>query len=421
VSVSPDRPTVLIVCDFYLPGHKGGGPIRSLANLVSRMGDEIDFLVVTRDRDLGDRNPYPDVIPARWTAVGKARVMYLAKLGFSAELREVLQNAKYNILYLNSFFSRRTSMPILLLRWVGAIPARPLILAPRGEFSAGALALNPIRKRAYLRASKALGLLKDVFWQASTDHEKVDLINALGAEHPDVSQGDTETGVRQEGGRIFTAADLPELPTGGTSNGESSKVAGGARIAFLGRISPMKNLHAAIELLGDLDGRVQLNIFGPLEDPTYWERCERAIRQLPPNINVEYRGEIAHSEVAATLGAHDLLFLPTLGENYGHVILEALVAGTPVLISDRTPWRGLEGAGVGWDIPLQQPGEIRRVLAEVVAMDAAVHAKWSSRARTFGREHASDTSSIQAHQQIFAAAIGGASRRASLESPPCAR
>ena len=34
---------------------------------------------------------------------------------------------------------------------------------------------------------------------------------------------------------------------------------------------------------------------------------------------------------------YDLLFLPTKGENFGHVILESMSAGTPVLISDTTP------------------------------------------------------------------------------------
>src|SRR3546814_17574361 len=38
-----------------------------------------------------------------------------------------------------------------------------------------------------------------------------------------------------------------------------------------------------------------------------------------------------------------------LGENYGHVIAEALEAGLRLLISDQTPWRGLAEAGVGHD------------------------------------------------------------------------
>ena len=42
--------------------------------------------------------------------------------------------------------------------------------------------------------------------------------------------------------------------------------------------------------------------------------------------------------VHQTLSDYHLFFLPTLGENFGHAIFEALSVGVPVLISDQTPW-----------------------------------------------------------------------------------
>jgi glycosyltransferase involved in cell wall biosynthesis len=48
-----------------------------------------------------------------------------------------------------------------------------------------------------------------------------------------------------------------------------------------------------------------------------------------------------------------MFFFPTRGENYGHVIAESLSVGTPVLISDQTPWRELSSDGLGWDLPLE--------------------------------------------------------------------
>jgi glycosyltransferase involved in cell wall biosynthesis len=44
-----------------------------------------------------------------------------------------------------------------------------------------------------------------------------------------------------------------------------------------------------------------------------------------------YSREILHK--------YDLFILPTLNENFGHSIVESLSVGTPVLISDNTPWR----------------------------------------------------------------------------------
>jgi hypothetical protein len=46
------------------------------------------------------------------------------------------------------------------------------------------------------------------------------------------------------------------------------------------------------------------------------------------------------------LAEYDLFLFPTLGENYGHVISEALASGCPVVISDQTPWRNLEAEGI---------------------------------------------------------------------------
>jgi len=34
------------------------------------------------------------------------------------------------------------------------------------------------------------------------------------------------------------------------------------------------------------------------------------------------------------------------------VIAESLSVGTPVLISDRTPWLNLDAEGLGWELPL---------------------------------------------------------------------
>lgn len=58
---------------------------------------------------------------------------------------------------------------------------------------------------------------------------------------------------------------------------------------------------------------------------------------LPAHIEATYCGP-GPLPVPALMREHDLFFFPTLGENYGHVIIESLSAGTPVLISDQTPW-----------------------------------------------------------------------------------
>ena len=85
-STPSDHARVLVLADYYLPGFKAGGPIRSLANMVDRLGDEFAFKIVTRDRDAGDQRPCGGTVPNAWQPIGKARVLYLSPRQLSLTL-----------------------------------------------------------------------------------------------------------------------------------------------------------------------------------------------------------------------------------------------------------------------------------------------------------------------------------------------
>ena len=91
-------------------------------------------------------------------------------------------------------------------------------------------------------------------------------------------------------------------------------------------------------MLERVSAPIDLSIYGPLRESDYWSQCQKLISQLPENIQVDYCGEVTPVDVPKTFAAADLFVFPTRGENYGHVVLESLAAGTAVLISDRTPW-----------------------------------------------------------------------------------
>ena len=167
----------------------------------------------------------------------------------------------------------------------------------------------------------------------------------------------------------------------------------------------MKNLDGAVTLLQGVKGTVHFSIYGPIEDTDYWNRCQDLMRQLPPNVTVEYGGPVSPDRINDLMTQHDLLFLPTLGENFGHVILEAMASGSPVLISDRTRWRGLEAAGVGWDVPLDEPERFHDIIQRCLAMDSATWDGLSQRARRYAAQRQRDPEAIEQNRTLFRSAV----------------
>lgn len=381
-----EKRSILVLADYYLPGYKAGGPIRTLVNMVDRIGDEFQFKIVTADRDFKDYAAYPGVTIDHWNRVGKADVFYMSpKRQSLKEFKKILCSTECDVVYLNSFFSPHFTIKPLLLRWLRLIPDKSLILAPRGEFSSGALALKSFKKYIYISAAKVLGLYRDVLWQASSEYEEKDICYWFG-----------------DCAKIVIAPNIPSSITGLTPTlSNHKKIAGKLKIVFLSRITRKKNLCSALRMLVNLKGEVQFNIYGPLEDLNYWAECNRIINLLPNNIRVQYMGAINHDQVSTVIRKYDLFFLPTLGENFGHVILEALADGCPVLISDQTPWRDLEKEGVGWDLPLNCMERFQEVLQKCIDMNEQEYNILSKRAYKFGLKIVEDKTALDLNRKLF--------------------
>ena len=337
------RPRVLIAADYYLPGFKAGGPIRTLANLTTSLTDEFDFYVITRDRDHGDTQPYPIVSTHGWQELGRSRILYLPPGKITpVRIREAVAAVDPELIYLNSAFSPRLTIATLVLRRFGLIKRVPVLVAPRGEFARGALALKKWKKSAYLGTSHLFGLYRDVAWQATSRDEARDIRAHFRSDE------------------IHVVPNISSPLPGHAAGTRKPKKPGHVRIICVARIARNKNILYALSRLSNLSGSITFEVCGPAEDAQYALDCERAAAQLPPNVEVRWRGAMAPELIREAVVSSDLFFLPTAGENFGHAIQEALAAGCPVLISDRTPWRDLAAKGVGWDLPLSDPGPVRR-------------------------------------------------------------
>ena len=303
---------ILILMGRYLPGHKDGGPLRTIINLTDALGDDYQFYIACYDRDHGDTESYPNIQYGKWNKVGKAKVCYIKPRGFSFNVIKKLAKGKDSI-YLTSFYDDY-GYKTLMLKRLGVIK-QPVALASMGVFSESALSQKSIKKKAFIALCKALRLFKNIEWSVTSELEAKDLKKAI------------------DNNVSYTIAeDLPRSTIPGRVHKDHDKI----RIVFLSRICEHKGLDIGISAIKGMKHECVFDIFGPIQEPDYWEKC----RKMLVNSDVEwhYGGDVPSEKVQQVLSQEDILILPSKSENYGHVIFEALSVGCIPVISDTTPW-----------------------------------------------------------------------------------
>lgn len=373
---------VLLFVPGYLPGFKSGGPARTVANMVDALGDEVTFKILCLDRDLGDKSPYDSVAHGAWNKQGKGQVYYLSPdLAGWLKIISIMRSSDFDLINLNSFFSFRFSIfPLLISKLIGL--KQPTLIGPRGEFSKGAIALKSTKKHLFIRLAKILGLYQNVIWHASTTHEANDIQRVMGYSS-----------------KIRMAIDIAKIESNTPMSLRLQDQP--LRIIFISRISPKKNLISALKFLFNVHGDVIFDVFGPIEDLKYWDDCLELAGKLPANVKFTYKGALSPTAVTKKFAEYDLFLFPTLGENFGHVIAEALFAGLPVLIGDTTPWRNLPEKGLGWDISLEHPELFAECIEECCNKSSDEYNAWRSRIQAWAIQNIGNQETIQENRKLF--------------------
>lgn len=375
------RKKILVFSDWFLPGFSAGGPIRSLANLVDTL--DHDFYIVTRITDHHSTIPYAGIEAKKWIRHSEhVAVYYLNETEMSRKLlREILEERNYDLYYFNSLFSPRfTLLPLRFISSMGL--KRRCILAPRGMLHAGALSVKPLKKQLFLRVSKLLGWFSGIRWHATNAKEADQIRNHYGKKADVRVAANLATVVKHEASPI-------------------SKQPGEMHLVCIARISPEKGILEAVRFLKDaaLSGKVTCTFYGIQQNTSYLHTCAALAREIP-GAEIAFAGEIPPNQISAVLSRAHFFFLPTLGENFGHAIAEALQHGKPVIISDRTPWRNLSETYAGWDLPLQSYA-FSEVLRLCLEMNQTTYNIWSNAALHYGRARAQHPNHVEDSYKIF--------------------
>jgi glycosyltransferase involved in cell wall biosynthesis len=379
------KPQVIVFVDWYKPGYKGGGPVRSMMNLVDHIGDHVDLWFVTSDTDYTADAPYPGIVPNSWTELPSGeRVWYASTEGRTrANWSKLLTDRLWDAVYINGMFSWWYSiMPLALLR--GTKQRR--IVAARGMLLPGPMGQGALKKRTFLSVGRAAGLYREVEFQSTSSDETASIRRWIGQE--------------------VTIHEVPNLPRRMEATGRPPRMKrpGSVRLVNVVRIATEKNIHLIIQSLHGLRGDITFDLFGPVHHADYWAACLQAIAQLPPNVHFTYHGPLPSEAVPAKLAeGYHALFMPNEGDNFGHTMLEAMCTGLPLLISDRTPWRDLERQHVGWDLPLNDLSAFTRTIQHLIDMDQAEFDQWSEGAFQYGKRQAEDPQAVLLNLKLFKA------------------
>jgi len=282
----------------------------------------------------------------------------LRRLGRSTEMRDAVFGSEAHLFHTHGMWM----MPNVYPARAASLLGRPLVLTPRGMLAPDALKFSRLQK--------------SLFWQIVQKPS----IKAVKCFHATAEQEYHEIrafGLRQPVAVIPNGIDIPieESSYSDVTSASSCR----PYILSLGRIHPKKGLDRLVTAWSRVERAFpawELRIVGSSERG-YREELVRLASQLAVK-RIRFSEAIFGEEKNRLLRDAELFVLPTLNENFGMVVAESLVAGTPVISTKGAPWAGLQKHRCGWWI---DQGVDAIVATLHVAMSLSVEDRFAMGAR----------------------------------------
>lgn len=245
-------------------------------------------------------------------------------------------------------------VPARAARWHGV----PLVVAPRGMLGAEALAFSATRKKLVWRLAQRRALEAVTCFHATSEAEREDIRRA---------------GLSAPVAVIPNGMHIPEC--------EPARDA--RTILHLGRLHPKKGIDRLVAAWARVADRYpdwRLRIVGPSEIGCR-EALERQVQDLGvPRVDFD-DPLYGYAKWEAYRNA-GLFVLPTLNENFGMVVAEALACGVPAISTKGAPWQGLEAQRCGWWVD-HGPEPMITALEAALALPDAERAAMGARGRAW--------------------------------------
>jgi glycosyltransferase involved in cell wall biosynthesis len=304
---------------------QSGGPNNSIYWLSKMLiKSDHDVYIITTNQGI---NVSHNIKLNKWLLSESINVIYCKTHVHYFPLRfiiESLKKIKYvDIIHLTSVFYP----PSLIIAILGVLQNKKILWSTRGELNSQALIYNKYVKEIYLNIIKIIS--KRITFHVTSEDERDYVKNKLN----DIS--------------IVLLPNYFELP--GLLNTEYKK-----QFLYIGRISPIKaleNLILALPISNHfIKSEYSLIIAGTFEnnEKWYYEKLLKLITDNSLNEKIKFVGHIVGKDKQLLYAESYFTILPSHSENFGNVVLESLVQGTPVIASKSVPWKILEGTNSGF-------------------------------------------------------------------------
>lgn len=311
---------ILHVVPSYLPAVRYGGPIYSVHGLAAAqaaLGHEVEAFTTNADGPGVSNVPVNlavalDGISVTYFAVGHPRRLFRAP-AMKAAL--AARAGRFDVIHLHSVFL----WPTLIAARAAARAGTPYVLSPRGMLV-----------RELIRAKS--GLLKRA-WLALFERRTIRDAAAIHFTAGQEARDFAALGLRaRRVVEIPNGVDAPPRASDAASAEVAGAIAAGPYLLYLGRLNWKKNLPALIEAMADVP-ELRVIIAGNDEEDHVPMLREAAARHgLGDRLSLIARG-VDGADKEALFAQARIFALPSLNENFGNTVLEAMVRGVPVVVS----------------------------------------------------------------------------------------
>lgn len=324
-------PRILVFTQYFKPSILSG-EAESTSSMIYYLKQYFSFFVVCGNRDVGSEIKYSDIVYNKWIENENETVLYPNSI---VSLYKATNYNSLNIqgIYINGIFSFYFSILPLIFCKLRKCPN--IIIAPRGMLSETALKKRKRLKLLLIKFLQLFGIYNQIQWHVSNKNELQSVVSIFG--------------------RKIRSAVLQDLVL--PYNLEQRKILktpNSVNFIFIGQINWNKNLLFALEAVKQREEQIKFTIIGPVTEKEYWEKCKTVISQMSKNIEIDYIPRVEKKLLINCLINSHFLLYPSLTENFGHVIIESIQCGSPVIIGDLSQWKNIDKHNIGWNIDFEQ-------------------------------------------------------------------